>query len=135
MKRILFVLVAILVTGNVLMAQERRDIRTMSDREWIDHMTDEMSNHYSLNADQRARLDRLNDEMRPKIDQVETRYQRGNMSAQERDRLENEMRDYHRQYDERIKDILDNNQYDRYKKSRTERESANQLRREVRHNR
>ncbi len=134
MKRILFVWVALLVTGHVLMAQDRRDIKTMSDREWIDHMTDDMSKNYSLDAEQRAKLDRLNEEMRPKIDQVETRYQRGNMSAQERDRLENEMRDYHKQYDERVKDILDTDQYNRYKKSRTERESANQLRREVHHN-
>jgi len=134
MKRILFVWVALLVTGHVLMAQDRRDIKTMSDREWIDHMTDDMSKNYSLDAEQRAKLDRLNEEMRPKIDQVETRYQRGNMSAQERDRLENEMRDYHKQYDERVKDILDTDQYNRYKKSRTERESANRLRREVHHN-
>ncbi len=134
MKRILFVWVALLVTGHVLMAQDRRDIKTMSDREWIDHVTDDMSKNYSLDAEQRAKLDRLNEEMRPKIDQVETRYQRGNMSAQERDRLENEMRDYHKQYDERVKDILDTDQYNRYKKSRTERESANQLRREVHHN-
>ncbi len=134
MKRILFIWVALLVTGHVLMAQDRRDIKTMSDREWIDHVTDDMSKNYSLDAEQRAKLDRLNEEMRPKIDQVETRYQRGNMSAQERDRLENEMRDYHKQYDERVKDILDTDQYNRYKKSRTERESANQLRREVHHN-
>ncbi|GEM_PF-4578985 len=135
MKRILFVLVAFLVTSNVLMAQNRRDIRNMTDREWVDHITDEMVRDYSLNADQRARLDRLNEEMRPKMDQTINHYQRGNLSAQERDRLENEMRDHRKMYDDRIRDILDNDQYRKYDNSRVERENLMQLRREVRQNR
>ena len=127
MKRISFLLVALLMVGGMAMAQgPRRGGQNMDPKERAERMTERMAKEYSLNEDQKQQLQDVNlawvQKMaanqggRSKDDKA------AKMTKEEREKKMAEMKKSREDYDAQLKKIMTKEQYDSYVKKQAERE-------------
>jgi len=127
MKRISLFLVTLLIVGSAAIAQNISREARLSARERADQMTEKMHKNLSLTESQRERMLELNRETanrwgddynfpgeRPLWDK--------NLSEAEKERKLNEMKAEHDRYDQEVKNILNDDQYNAFVNNRTEKQ-------------
>lgn len=130
MKRIVFWMFALLLMSSAVMAQgNRRGGAPMDSKTRAERMTERMVKEYSLNNEQKQKLQVANLAWVEKMNanQVARPGQQKNekaakMTKEERDKRMAEMKKSREEYDAQLKKILTKDQYDAYTKKQAERE-------------
>ena len=127
MKRISFLLVALLMVGGMAMAQgPRRGGQNMDPKERAERMTERMAKEYSLNEDQKQQLQDVNLTWVQKMAANQGGRSKDNkaakMTKEEREKKMAEMKKSREDYDAQLKKIMTKEQYDSYVKKQAERE-------------
>ena len=116
MKKIGFLIVALLLTGGMAMAQGPRNGKKMDPKERAERMTERMAKEYSLNEDQKKDLLEANMALTEKM------ANRAEDKKAEREELRKEMQVNRDAYDAKLKKILTKEQYAAYSKKQAERQ-------------
>lgn len=116
MKKIGFLIVALLLTGGMAMAQGPRNGKKMDPKERAERMTERMAKEYSLNEAQKKDLLEANMAFTEKM------ANRAEDKKTEREELRKEMQDNRDAYDAKLKKILTEEQYAAYSKKQAERQ-------------
>lgn len=132
MKKISLILVSLLMVGNLVMAQNRGNGR-MNPRETAQEMTDRMVKAYSLNDEQKTQLQTVNQQF---LEDAQKRFeavrgQAGNnpsgerprMTPEQREKMQQEMKDSREAYNAQIQKILTEEQYKSFLKDEQERQA------------
>lgn len=130
MKRIAFWMFALLLMSSAVMAQgNRRGGAPMDSKTRAERMTERMVKEYSLNDEQKQKLQVANLAWVEKMaaNQVGRPGQQkddkaAKMTKEERDKRMAEMKKSREEYDAQLKKILTKDQYDAYTKKQAERE-------------
>lgn len=130
MKRIVFWMFALLLMSSAVMAQgNRRGGAPMDSKTRAERMTERMVKEYSLNDEQKQKLQVANLAWVEKMvaNQVGRPGQQkddkaAKMTKEERDKRMAEMKKSREEYDAQLKKILTKDQYDAYTKKQAERE-------------
>lgn len=139
MKRISFLMVALLLMGGMAMAQGSRKgggDRQMDPKARAERMTERMAKEYSLNEDQKKQLFDANVAMleqtkRPEGATSEVKREKKEavdktkapkMTKEEREKMFQEIKSSREAYDAQVKKILTSEQYDAYTKQQAERQ-------------
>lgn len=130
MKKIVFWMFALLLMSSAVMAQgNRRGGAPMDSKTRAERMTERMVKEYSLNNEQKQKLQVANLAWVEKMNanQVARPGQQKNekaakMTKEERDKRMAEMKKSREEYDAQLKKILTKDQYDAYTKKQAERE-------------
>lgn len=130
MKRIVFWMFALLLMSSAVMAQgNRRGGAPMDSKTRAERMTERMVKEYSLNNEQKQKLQVANLAWVEKMNanQVARPGQQkdekaAKMTKEERDKRMTEMKKSREEYDAQLKKILTKDQYDAYTKKQAERE-------------
>lgn len=130
MKRIVFWMFALLLMSSAVMAQgNRRGGAPMDSKTRAERMTERMVKEYSLNNEQKQKLQVANLAWVEKMNanQVARPGQQkdekaAKMTKEERDKRMAEMKKSREEYDAQLKKILTKDQYDAYTKKQAERE-------------
>lgn len=147
MKRISFLLVALLMVGGMAMAQgPRRGGQNMDPKERAERMTERMAKEYSLNETQKKQLLEANmalmekmgtrpGKMKPEMRQgkegqsqatdsctcKQDKRKAPRMSKEDREKMRQEMKASREVYDASLKKIMTKEQYEAYTKQKAER--------------
>ena len=116
MKKIGFLIVALLLTGGMAMAQGPRNGKKMDPKERAEKMTERMAKEYSLNEAQKKDLLEANMALTEKM------ANRAEDKKAEREELRKEMQNNRDAYDAKLKKILTEEQYAAYSKKQAERQ-------------
>ncbi|HPW71523.1 MAG TPA: DUF4890 domain-containing protein [Bacteroides graminisolvens] len=116
MKKIGFLIVALLLTGGMAMAQGPRNGKKMDPKERAERMTERMAKEYSLNEAQKKDLLEANMAFTEKM------ANRAEDKKAEREELRKEMQNNRDAYDAKLKKILTEEQYAAYSKNQAERQ-------------
>lgn len=116
MKKIGFLIVALLLTGGMAMAQGPRNGKKMDPKERAERMTERMAKEYSLNEAQKKDLLEANMALTEKM------ANRAEDKKAEREELRKEMQNNRDAYDAKLKKILTEEQYAAYSKKQAERQ-------------
>ena len=116
MKKIGFLIVALLLTGGMAMAQGPRNRNKMNPKERAERMTERMAKEYSLNEAQKKDLLEANMALTEKM------ANRAEDKKAEREELRKEMQNNRDAYDAKLKKILTEEQYAAYSKKQAERQ-------------
>lgn len=116
MKKIGFLIVALLLTGGMAMAQGPRNGKKMDPKERAERMTERMAKEYSLNEAQKKDLLEANMAFTEKM------ANRAEDKKAEREELRKEMQNNRDAYDAKLKKILTEEQYAAYSKKQAERQ-------------
>lgn len=116
MKKIGFLIVALLLTGVMAMAQGPRNGNKMDPKERAERMTERMAKEYSLNEAQKKDLLEANMALTEKM------ANRAEDKKAEREELRKEMQNNRDAYDAKLKKILTEEQYAAYSKKQAERQ-------------
>lgn len=116
MKKIGFLIVALLLTGGMAMAQGPRNGNKMNLKERAERMTERMAKEYSLNEAQKKDLLEANMALTEKM------ANRAEDKKAEREELRKEMQNNRDAYDAKLKKILTEEQYAAYSKNQAERQ-------------
>ena len=141
MKRISFLLAALLMMGGMVMAQgPRRGGQDMDPKTRAERMTERMAKEYSLNETQKKELlevnmafvqkmgerpGRMKPEMRQATDSCTCKQDRRKaprMSKEDREKMRQEMKASRESYEAGLKKIMTKDQYAAYTKKQAERE-------------
>lgn len=130
MKKIVFWMFALLLMSSAVMAQgNRRGGAPMDSKTRAERMTERMVKEYSLNNEQKQKLQVANLAWVEKMNanQVARPGQQkdekaAKMTKEERDKRMAEMKKSREEYDAQLKKILTKDQYDAYTKKQAERE-------------
>ena len=127
MKRISFLLAALLMMGGMVMAQgPRRGGQDMDPKTRAERMTERMAKEYSLNEDQKQQLQEVNLAWVQKMAANQGGRSKDNkaakMTKEEREKKMAEMKKSREDYDAQLKKIMTKEQYDSYVKKQAERE-------------
>ena len=127
MKRISFLLAALLMMGGMVMAQgPRRGGQDMDPKTRAERMTERMAKEYSLNEDQKQQLQDVNLTWAQKMAANQGGRSKDNkaakMTKEEREKKMAEMKKSREDYDAQLKKIMTKEQYDSYVKKQAERE-------------
>lgn len=134
MKRIAFLMVALLMMGSITaMAQGHRgDHKRMSPQERAQKMTERMVKEYSLNDTQKAQLLELNlaqcekmdghMSMHPKKDAKKDGKETSKMTKEERKKMRTQREANREAYNTQLQKIMTHDQYASYLKKQSERE-------------
>ena len=127
MKRISFLLAALLMMGGMVMAQgPRRGGQDMDPKTRAERMTERMAKEYSLNEDQKQQLQDVNLAWVQKMAANQGGRSKDNkaakMTKEEREKKMAEMKKSREDYDAQLKKIMTKEQYDSYVKKQAERE-------------
>ena len=127
MKRISFLLAALLMMGGMVMAQgPRRGGQDMDPKTRAERMTERMAKEYSLNEDQKQQLQDVNLTWVQKMAANQGGRSKDNkaakMTKEEREKKMAEMKKSREDYDAQLKKIMTKEQYDSYVKKQAERE-------------
>ena len=127
MKRISFLLAALLMMGGMVMAQgPRRGGQDMDPKTRAERMTERMAKEYSLNEDQKQQLQDVNLTWVQKMAANQGGRAKDNkaakMTKEEREKKMEEMKKSREDYDAQLKKIMTKEQYDSYVKKQAERE-------------
>ena len=116
MKKIGFLIVALLLTGGMAMAQGPRNGKKMDPKERAEKMTERMAKEYSLNEAQKKDLLEANMALTEKM------ANRAEDKKAEMEELRKEMQNNRDAYDAKLKKILTEEQYAAYSKKQAERQ-------------
>ena len=116
MKKIGFLIVALLLTGGMAMAQGMRNGKKMDPKERAEKMTERMAKEYSLNEAQKKDLLEANMALTEKM------ANRAEDKKAEKEELRKEMQNNRDAYDAKLKKILTEEQYAAYSKKQAERQ-------------
>ena len=116
MKKIGFLIVALLLTSGMAMAQGPRNGKKMDPKERAERMTERMAKEYSLNEAQKKDLLEANMALTEKM------ANRAEDKKAEREELRKEMQNNRDAYDAKLKKILTEEQYAAYSKKQAERQ-------------
>ncbi|MEA4887580.1 MAG: DUF4890 domain-containing protein [Bacteroides graminisolvens] len=116
MKKIGFLIVALLLTSGMAMAQGMRNGKKMDPKERAEKMTERMAKEYSLNEAQKKDLLEANMALTEKM------ANRAEDKKAEREELRKEMQNNRDAYDAKLKKILTEEQYAAYSKKQAERQ-------------
>jgi len=114
MKKVSILMVILLMAGNLVMAQNGpRGDRNMTPKERAERMTEEMVKDYSLDAEQKEKVAKLNLDMTEKSAKLR--------DESDRDKRRTEMEKIRKDYNEKLKKIMTTEQYESYTKKQEER--------------
>lgn len=150
MKRISFLMVALLLMGGMAIAQESRrgGDKNMDSKARAEHMTERMAKEYSLNDTQKKQLLEANmamfGKMGERTDAAKSGIRQGRkdkgtqvtdsccskkegkkakkVAKEDHEKMRSEMKAYRETYDAQLKKIMTKEQYDTYIKKQTERQ-------------
>ena len=121
MKRISFLLAALLMMGGMVMAQgPRRGGQDMDPKTRAERMTERMAKEYSLNETQKKELLEVNMAFVQKMGERPGKAPR--MSKEDREKMRQEMKASRESYEAGLKKIMTKDQYAAYTKKQAERE-------------
>ena len=127
MKRISFLLAALLMMGGMVMAQgPRRGGQDMDPKTRAERMTERMAKEYSLNETQKKELLEVNmafvQKMGERPGRMKPEMRQGKKSKEDREKMRQEMKASRESYEAGLKKIMTKDQYAAYTKKQAERE-------------